>query len=135
MTSPEFVVIGGPSKFDLEKGLFVWNPRRPVIFNANCPVGTSFEVYILSVQAFDGSGEHWNIEGMVGDVNRPPRAGSTPIFLPESGQRVFIRYRTDCRQGGATFFENGNHKTLAAFDQVVQRVNEEMFGDGRPVRR
>ena len=134
MTSPKFPVIAGPSKFDLSNGLFVWNPRRPVVFNAECPLGTVLEVYVLAVQAADGSGENWNIEGMVGEVNRPPRVGGIKFFLPESGQRVFLRYRTDNRRGEVKFFEKGGHQTIAAIDQVVQRLNEEMFGDGRPVR-
>lgn len=131
-----YPIIGGPSKFDLSIGLFVWNPRRPVIFKANCPVGgTTFEVFVLSVQAEDGSGESWNIEGRVGEVQSPPQqAGQEGLFLPEQGQRVFLNFRTDRRQGRVQFFEKGNPRTLAELDQVVQRINERQFGDGRPVR-
>lgn len=134
MTPNQFPVISGPSKFDLSNALFVWNPRRPAVFNANCPVGTAFEVYVLSVQAEDGSGESWNIEGFVGEVQRPKREGQEKLFMPERGQRAFLWFRTDRRQGHVKFFEKGGHRTLAALDQVVQRANEVQFGDGRPVR-
>ena len=119
MTSNQFPVIGGPSKFDLSNALFAWNPRRPVVFDANCPVGTSFKVYVLSVQAEDGSGESWNIEGRVGEVKRDKRVGQENIFLPERGQRVFLQFRTDCREGQVKFFEKSGPRTLAELDQVV----------------
>ena len=135
MTPNQFHVIGGPSKFDLSNALFAWNPHRPVVFNANCPVSTAFEVYVLSVQAEDGSGESWNIQGRVGEVQRPQRTGQEKLYLPEQGQRVFLYFRTDRRQGHVKFFERGRgHRTLAELDQVVQQINEKRFGDGRPVR-
>lgn len=136
MASSLFSVIAGPSKFDLSTGLFAWNPRRPVVFAANCPVGTQFEVYVTSVQARDGSGESWNIEGVVGEVRLPPRTEGKISFtaVPERGQRVFINFRTDRRQGRVKFFQNGGPRTLAEVDQIVQLLNEEQFGDGRPVR-
>lgn len=135
MAPSQFPVIGGPSKFDLSNGLFAWNPRRPVIFQANCPVGTTVEVYVTSVQAHDGSGESWNIEGRVEKVQRPRRAGQETLFLPERGQQVFLYFRTDRRQGHVKFFAKGGPYTLAELDQIVQRRNEQMLGDGRPIRR
>ncbi len=134
MTPKQFHVIGGPSKFDLSNALFAWNPRRPVVFDANCPVGTRFEVYVMSVQAEDGSGEGWNIEGRVGEVKRDKRAGQEKLFLPERGQRVFLHFRTDRRQGHVNFFEKGGLRTLAELDQVVQQINEKVYGDRSPVR-
>ena len=103
MTPNQFHVIGGPSKFDLSNASSL-EPHRPVVF-ANCPVSTAFEVYVLSVQAEDGSGESWNIEGRVGEVQRPQRTGQEKLYLPEQGQRVFLYFRTDRRQGHVKFFE------------------------------
>jgi hypothetical protein len=129
----QFPVIGGPSKFDLSNALFAWNPRRPVIFNANCPIGTEFEVYVMSVQAEDGSGESWNIEGKVGEVKRLKHAGQENLFLPERTQSVFIYFHTHRRQGHVKFFEKSGPCTLAELHQAVQRVNEKVYGDGSPV--
>ncbi len=134
MTPKQFPVIGGPSKFDLFYALSVWNPHRPVVFNANCPVGTTFEVYVLSVQAENGSGESWNIEGRVGEVKRAKRAGQENLFLPERGQHVFLHFHTDRRQGHVKFFEKGGPRTIAELDQVVQQINEKVYGDGSPIR-
>lgn len=134
MAPVQHAVFSGPSKFDLSNGLFAWNPRRPVVFHVNCPVGTEVDVFISSVQAEDGSGESWNIEGVVADVRRENRKGQERYFLPERGQRVFLYFRTDRSQGRATFFEKGMGGTRAELDQLVQRLNEQNFGDGRPVR-
>lgn len=134
MTPNQFSVTGGPSKFDLQNALFCWNPRRPALFNATCPVSTAFEVFVLSVEAEDGSGESWNIEGVVGEVQRRNKV-QIKFFLPERGQRVQLYFRTDRRQGHVEFFEKGGYRTLAALDQLVQGLNEKQFGDGRPVRR
>lgn len=120
MTPIHFPAIGGPSKFDLSNALFAWNPRRPVVFEANCPIKTSFEVYVMSVQAEDGSGESWNIEGRVGEVKRNKQAEQEEFFIPECGQRVFLYFRTDRRQGHVNFFEKSGPRTLAEMGQVVQ---------------
>ena len=137
MTHQAFAITSGPSKYDLQNGLFCSNPRRPVVFNAACPVGTAFEVYVLAVHARDGSGESWDIEGVVGVVTAPPRREGRINFgtVPKQGLRVEIHFRTDNRQGDVNFYEPDGSFTLALLDQIVQRSNEERFGDGRSVRR
>lgn len=91
-SNDNYPVFGGPSKWDVAVALFTWKPaRHQVTFHANCPVGKEIEVSILSVQAEDGSGESWNIEGQVSKM-----IPNTGFVL---GKHVFIYYRTDRRQG------------------------------------
>ena len=97
-------IVGGPSKWDLSVALFdrkVENFRK-VRFNANVPLATNITVQVTSVQAVDGSGEAWNIEGYATKVERDKDTRAN--FVPPPPSRVFIYFRTDRRQGHIRFF-------------------------------
>jgi len=68
MTTTQITIVNGPSKFDLMTALFVWKPERhKVEFTA--ANGTVYTASILACEAEDGSGECWNIRGVVSDSN------------------------------------------------------------------
>lgn len=97
MASVFHPIINGPSKWDLSIALFDRKPKnRIVTFDTNCPLAAHIEVSVLSVQAEDGSGESWNIEGLVVDGNRATWT---------KGKRVFIHFYTNTRSGQIRFFE------------------------------
>ena len=95
MTSQDkarFSVVGGPSKFDLMLSLFDGNqtPRRTVDFQLE---GKKYpiSVAILGVQQEDGSGESWNIEGLLWDKHH------------SEGYKVKGYYVTKGRAGSLVF--------------------------------
>lgn len=96
-------VTSGPSKWDLSLALFDRKDSQPrqVQFHANCNLSCIVTVTITGVQAEDGSGESWNIEGRATKIIR--QKGVLDSFpLPKAG-RVSIHFRTDSRQGRIRF--------------------------------
>lgn len=134
-TAQQYPITSGPSKFELSISLFDRKPQaRSVVFHTNCPLAAEVQVTITSVQAEDGSGESWNIEGYVSSATLA-KGVRQPSYIPENNQRTFIYFRTDRRQGYIRFFEKKETFTLAEVDEIVRQSNERQFGDGRPVRR
>jgi len=90
-------VVGGPTKWDLSVALFDRKSVncRKVVFRVNCPTIAEFSIVVDSVQAEDGSGESWNIEGTA--------TRKTTNHLPQPPRRVFIYFRTDTRKGHIRF--------------------------------
>ncbi len=130
-----YPINSGPSKFDLSVALFDRKPQaRSVTFHTNCPLATEVEVNITSIQAKDSSDESWNIEGYVSRATLEKGIREYPLPI-EKGQRTFIYFTTDRRQGFIRFFEKEGTFVLAELDEVVRQSNERQFGDRRPVRR
>ena len=125
-------IIAGPSKWNLSLALFDRNPGNPrlIDFEINRPSKFNVGVRVTSIQAKDDSGNHWNIEGLMGTMTY---TGDRPV--PEGNLRVFIEYRTDQRVGTIRFFEPKTSISITELDEIVRRGNERQFGDGRPVRR
>ncbi len=104
MTTIQYFVTSGPSKWDLSLALFDRKPIRDVEFQANCPVGTKMDIEVTSVQAEDTTGESWNVEGILQRAWREVRPSNNDLFFPTQGLRVFIYYRTDRRGGEYPIF-------------------------------
>ena len=100
----QHTVVNGPSRWDLSVALFDRSSVncRKVFFVTEPPLSLGFEVQVTSIQAEDGSGESWNIEGyatMIGTSEGPEKNSS----VPSPSLRVFIYFRTDRRKGYVKF--------------------------------
>ncbi|HUQ30167.1 MAG TPA: hypothetical protein VM103_01465 [Candidatus Paceibacterota bacterium] len=82
-------IVNGPSKFDLMLALFEWKPNRPLVM-FKTEGGKLLEASVTSVEAEDGSGESWNIEGYVGTERARKEHQAT---------RFRAYFRTDSRRG------------------------------------
>ena len=133
-STQQYPITSDPSKFDLSVALFDRKPQaRSVIFHANCPLGVEIEVTITSIQAEDSSDESWNIEGYVSRATLEKGIREYPLSI-EKGQRTFIYFRTDRRQGCIRFFEKKETFAGVELDEVVRQSNSRQLGDRRPVR-
>ena len=101
-------ITNGPSKWDLSVALFdrkLVNGRKVRFAVATTPE-VQVEVLVSSVQAEDGSGESWNIEGYATELKCFPKGGTwKDTTVPPPPHRVFICFRTDRRTGYIKFLD------------------------------
>lgn len=107
-------VVAGPAKFDLMLALFdrkMVNGRKVVFGVTNSSPGKQdaavdleYDVSVTSVEAENGGGESWNIQGY---ATIRPKDGewkdSSPV--PSPHRRVLIYFRTDKRKGHIKFLD------------------------------
>ena len=93
MATQVLKITEGPSKWDLMLALFDHKPRsRRVTFKLEG--GQEFQLLVLRVQAEDGSGESWNIDG-----HAEPLPGKILPIGIKWGPSSMIYFRTDSRKG------------------------------------
>lgn len=98
-------LVAGPSKFDLSVALFDRRTghRHPIEIKDSD--GAVYEVVVEAVQAEDGSGDSWNINGYA----KPKVTSSIPGIpvrqMNIRGRKCTIYFRTDFRKGWFRFDE------------------------------